>query len=36
LHLTLKPAQSVLEGFPLLKPYLCQTDTPPNPSCRTE
>ena len=32
LHLTLKPAKSVLEGFPLLKPYFCQTDTPPNSS----
>ena len=32
LHLTLEPAQSVLEGFPLLKPYFCQTDTPPNSS----
>ena len=36
LHLAFKPAQSVLEGFPLLKPYFCQTDTPPNSSCRTE
>ncbi len=30
LHLALKSAQSILEGFSLLKPYLCQTDTPPN------
>ena len=32
LHLALKASQSVLEGFSLLKPYFCQTDTPPNPS----
>ncbi len=32
LHLALETAQSVLEGFTLLKPYFCQTDTPPNPS----
>ena len=36
LHLALKAAKSVLEGFPLLKSYFCQTDTPPNPSGRTE
>ena len=36
LHLALKASQSVLEGFSLLKPYFCQTDTPPNPSGRTE
>jgi len=36
LHLTLETAQSVLEGFTLLKSYLCQTDTPPNPSGWTE
>jgi hypothetical protein len=32
LHLALKAAQSVLEGFALLKPYFCQTDTPPDSS----
>ena len=36
LHLALKPTQSVLEGLALLKPYFCQTDTPPNPSGWTE
>jgi hypothetical protein len=36
LHLALEAAQSVLEGFALLKPYFCQTDTPPNPSGWTE
>jgi hypothetical protein len=36
LHLTLETAQCVLEGFTLLKPYFCQTDTPPNPSGWTE
>jgi len=36
LHLALEAAQSVLEGFPLLQPYFCQTDTPPNPSGWTE
>ena len=36
LHLTLEATQCVLEGFTLLKPYFCQTDTPPNPSGRTE
>ena len=36
LHLALETAQSVLEGFALLKPYFCQTYTPPNPSGRTE
>ena len=36
LHLALEPAQSVLEGFTLLKSYFCQTDTPPNPSGWTE
>ena len=36
LHLALKTAQRVLEGFTLLKPYFCQTDTPPNPSGWTE
>jgi|SRR5579863_5581441 hypothetical protein len=35
LHLALKAAQSILEGFPLLKPYFCQTDTPPDSSGRT-
>jgi hypothetical protein len=28
LHLTLKTAQSVLEGFALLKPYFCQLTHP--------
>ena len=36
LHLALETAQSVLEGFTLLKSYFCQTDTPPNPSGWTE
>ena len=36
LHLTLETTQCVLEGFTLLKPYFCQTDTPPNPSGWTE
>jgi hypothetical protein len=36
LYLTLEAAQSVLEGFTLLKPYFCQTDTPPDSSGRTE
>jgi hypothetical protein len=36
LHLALETAQSVLEGFSLLKPHFCQTDTPPNPSGWTE
>ena len=36
LHLALETAQRVLEGFTLLKPYFCQTDTPPNPSRWTE
>ncbi len=36
LHLALEPTQSILEGFPLLKSYFCQTDTPPNPSGWTE
>jgi hypothetical protein len=36
LHLALEAAQSVLEGFTLLKSYFCQTDTPPNPSGWTE
>ena len=35
LHLALETAQSILEGFPLLKPYFCQTDTPPDSSGRT-
>ena len=35
LHLALKAAQSILEGFSLLKPYFCQTDTPPDSSGRT-
>jgi len=36
LHFALETTQSVLEGFPLLKSYFCQTDTPPNPSGWTE
>jgi hypothetical protein len=36
LHLTLETTQSVLEGLTLLKPYFCQTDTPPNQSGWTE
>lgn len=36
LHLALESAESILEGFTLLKPYFCQTDTPPNPSRWTE
>jgi len=36
LHLALETSQCVLEGFTLLKPYLCQTYTPPNPSGWTE
>ena len=36
LHLTLKAAQSVLEGLSLLKPNFCQTDTPPDSSGWTE
>jgi hypothetical protein len=36
LYLPLKTAKSVLEGFPLLKPYFRQSDTPPNPSGWTE
>ena len=36
LHLALEAAQRVLEGFTLLKPYFCQTYTPPNPSGWTE
>ncbi len=36
LHLALEAAESVLEGFTLLKSNFCQTDTPPNPSGWTE
>ena len=36
LHLAFKAAQSILEGFTLLKPNFCQTDTPPDSSGRTE
>ena len=36
LHLALEAAQSVLEGFSLLKSTLRQTDTPPNSSGWTE
>ena len=36
LHLAFKAAQSILEGFSLLKPHFCQTDTPPDSSGRTE
>jgi hypothetical protein len=35
LHLALKAAQSVLEGFSLLKAYFCQTNAPPDSSGRT-
>jgi len=36
LHLALEATQSILEGFALLKPNFCQTDTPPNSSGWTE
>jgi hypothetical protein len=36
LHLALETPQSVFEGFPLLQPNFRQTDTPPNPSGRTQ
>ena len=36
LHLALEPAESILEGFALLKSYFCQTYTPPNSSGWTE
>jgi hypothetical protein len=36
LHLALEAAQCVLEGFTLLQSNFRQTDTPPNPSGRTE
>jgi|ERR1700761_2353313 hypothetical protein len=36
LHFALEAAQSVFEGFTLLQSNFCQTDTPPNPSGRTE
>jgi hypothetical protein len=29
LNLALKAAQSILEGFPLLKPYFCQNGSTP-------
>ena len=32
LHLALEAAQSILEGFTLLKPYFCQIYTPPDSS----
>jgi hypothetical protein len=35
LHLALKAAQGVFEGFTLLQSNFRQTDTPPNPSGRT-
>ncbi len=35
LHLTLETPQRVLEGLTLLKSYLRQLTTPPNPSCGT-
>ncbi len=35
LHLALKTAQSVFEGFSLLQSNLRQTNTPPNPSSGT-
>src|SRR5713226_3751753 len=36
LHFALEAAQSVFEGFTLLQSNFRQTDTPPNPSRRTE
>jgi len=36
LYFALEAAQRVLEGFTLLQPNFRQTDTPPNPSGRTE
>jgi hypothetical protein len=36
LHLALESAQCVFEGFTLLQSNFRQTDTPPNPSGRTE
>jgi hypothetical protein len=36
LHFALEAAQGVLEGFPLLQSNFRQTDTPPNPSGRTD
>jgi hypothetical protein len=36
LHFALEAAQSILEGFTLLQSNFRQTDTPPNPSGRTE
>ena len=36
LYLAFKAAQCILEGFSLLKPNFCQTDTPPDPSGWTE
>jgi len=36
LHLALETAQCVFEGFTLLQSNFRQTDTPPNPSGRTE
>ena len=36
LHLALETPQRVFEGFTLLKSNFRQTDTPPNPSGRTE
>src|ERR1700691_6231930 len=36
LHFAFEAAQSVFEGFTLLQSNFCQTDTPPNPSGRTE
>src|SRR5579863_7124200 len=36
LNFALEPAQSVIEGFTLLQSNFRQTNTPPNPSGRTE
>ena len=36
LHLALEAAQSILEGFALLKSYVCQPYTPPDSSRWTE
>ena len=36
LHFALEAAQRIFERFPLLQPNFGQTDTPPNPSGRTQ
>lgn len=35
LYLAFEAAKRVLEGLTLLQPNFCQTDTPPDSSCRT-